>query len=215
MIRVAGSLYLSRSLRISSENHGKEFDIVCRVLPGQFFFWDIVKNANLENFMQNNFNMEKKIWWLYKKLTKLIHTSYHFSRLLYITRSLESYIGFLFSNLCHSVFYLTAKFQTVQWVYERFFHSRVFWVKHHFSQCPFLYIFRSFVLSAICSFDQMSFGHMSIGSLVFRSYVRSAICLSAICPTTARTIAAFLLLGRFTPLPTTWKPWASLKLSHA
>ena len=97
-----------------------------------------------------------------------------------ITRSLEPYIAFLFSNLCHSVFYLTAKCHTVQWVYERFFHSCVFWVKLNFGQMSISLYFLPFILSAICPIGQMSFGHMSIRSFVCRSYVRSSICLSAI-----------------------------------
>ena len=57
------------------------------------------------------------------------------------------------------------------------------------AKCPFLDVFRPFVLSAICPFRQMSFGYMLIRpnvfrSYVFQSYVCSVICLSAICPST-------------------------------
>lgn len=39
-------------------------------------------------------------------------------------------------------------------------------------------------LSAVFSFQQISFSHLSFRPYVFRSYVRSAICLSVNCPTT-------------------------------
>ena len=59
-------------------------------------------------------------------------------------------------------------------------------------KCQFIYVFWSFVLSAICPFGDISFR-----SDVFRPYVRSAVCLSFICPITVRSNSMsqiFLLL---------------------
>ena len=49
-------------------------------------------------------------------------------------------------------------------------------------KCPFLDIFRPYVLSMVCHFGQMSFGHMFNRPNAFQSYVFSVVYLSVIYP---------------------------------
>ena len=97
----------------------------------------------------------------------------------------------------HSINCLLAVFISIQ-----------FSIKRHFGQMSTRscvcrqfgfrsFVFRHFVcsadcLSAICPFDQMSFGQMSFQSPFFRLYVLSVICFSAICPTTIHCTVRFL-----------------------
>ena len=159
-IWVAGSQYLSRS-----ENHEKEFNIVNKVLTGEFIKWDIVANAKLES------SHKKKLMW--KKIRKYTKT-FSWLRIifsgffLYITRTIHRFPIFEFVSfdilfgrpMSYDVMSLWKIFSILCTLGQISFRANV-----RFSIFFGHLTFRRYVQSTKCLSVRCPFGHMSFGHL--------------------------------------------------